>query len=79
MSFSTDCSLWPSKKWPTGGPIPTRTWNRETRTYYCSYEYSRDELNMRRKAQVLDHCSLQAAELVSLRAATCPQATAAGS
>lgn len=55
MSISADCSTWSSNNWPTGGPIPTRTWTRESKTFYCSDEFTRNQLNMRRKAQVLQH------------------------
>ena len=55
MSISSDCRTWPVRSWPTGGPVPARTWSRASQNYYCEKDYSANDLNMRRKAEVLQY------------------------
>lgn len=61
MTDSSDSCSW-NKKWISGGPTPARTWTRENYGNRCSYLqslYTQNDLNMRRKAEVLQYNTKQ--------------------
>lgn len=54
-SDDNDCNL-DGGIWPTGEPTPTRTWSRtENPNCWSADGYTSEDLNMRRKAETLQH------------------------
>jgi hypothetical protein len=44
-----------NRSWPSGGPEPPNTWSRTTNSCIANASYSIEDLDMRRKAEVLQY------------------------